>query len=70
MPDIRSVQSDLAAWLVRQHDHVRVIGSSIIGLLGSAQIGTRPHPMIVAHLAEDVKKLEHALAHVTSGLDR
>lgn len=62
--DIKAAQSELAEWCVWQHDDVQAIGGRIVGLLGSAQIGTRPHPMIVAHLAEDVEKLRRAVGRI------
>lgn len=58
--EIKATQFELLVWLERQPAPVRAIGGSVIGLLGSAQIGVRPHPMIVAHLKEDVAKLEQA----------
>lgn len=65
--EIRAAQIELSAWLDRQPDHVRAIGGSVIGLLSSAQIGAQPHPMIVAHLAEDVERLAHAALTSTPG---
>lgn len=61
MPDIKAVQAELAEWCACQPDDLQAIGCRIVGHLGAAQIGVRPHPMIVAHLAEEVEKLKLAV---------
>ena len=56
---IYAARNRLSAWLKRQPDYVREIGSQVIAGLDAIQI--YPHPMIAQQLFEDVARLEKAV---------